>query len=299
MNSTSPRAIALALLVAFTFARAALADTYEDAQSGVGAYVPDGFKGTHMHRKNTDVFMKSDEIEAGISVFAGTFGKAEVERALRDLPLDKAVKSGDVITTLVVYEERIVALAALQGGRMAVLVARPQGLAIGSFVGHSPTDAHVTVVDAVAKSIQARFVENLRFDVPLGYEEGANVEGAEVTYYDRKAGRFIVVADDRTDVTKPYEQQVVDAVQAGLLGENIEATVRQQTVRSPAKGILQVDIVLKSGGVPMAGIITRAALPGRPMWIVTLGTGNEPDAQQAIANFVAASMARKTVVASR
>ena len=290
------RILALALLAAFTFARAANADTYLDGQSGAEAIVPDGFYGTHMHSKDADLLLKSDTLNAGITVLAQTLTKKDIDGLIRQWPKDTSV---DVVSSVAVLADRTIGFARLQGGRIAVFSARPQGIAIGNFVGTAWTDAQLAVVDAVARSIRVQRMERIRFDVPEGF---VKIEKAwtDLVFFDERDGRFVVVEKDATDVTKPVAEQLVDAINAGMLGRKIEATV-SPNVEALQPGVAQVDVAFTSDGVRMSAVVLRVSLPGNPLWIVAAGREGTVVEQRETAAFVLAKLVKmsKIVVASR
>lgn len=295
MNSTRTIALALALLVAFTFARAAHAETYLDGQSGAEVLVPEGFYGTHMHSKDSDLFLKSDTLNAGITVLARALTTKELDEVVLQWPKDQ---TGDISAQRIVFEDRTIGFARLKGGRIAVFSSRPQGVAIGNFVGSEWTDAHVAVVDAVAQSIRVQRMASIRFDVPDGFVKYDNA-WTDLVFFDERGGRFIVVEKDTTDVTKTIPEQIVDAINAGLLGDKVSATV-SPTVRPVQPGVAEVDVVFTSKNVRMSAVVTRVALPGNPLWIVCAGREGNLESQREVNAFVLAKLVKMSkIVATR
>jgi hypothetical protein len=298
-NANRTALLALALLTAFTCARAAHASdaTYVDAKSGVSASLPEGFVGVADHRPDHDLLMKSNEIKATISIVAKSFGPSEVEAIVRQFEEANRERGGNTRASLTVYDDHRVATLTAATGRFIVLSFRPQGMALGSFVGQHASDAHVAVVDAVAQSIRVQKTARLVFDVPNGFAD-IPVENAKVMH-DAATGRYLFMVDDEGDQSKTFAQQAHALVLTGLLGKG-SFTILPETTRSPRTGIGHVDIrfTTKSGGL-MAGVVSRVNMPGRPVWLIIMGPGNEPKTQQALVDEVITSMLRETVVAVR
>lgn len=299
MNANRTTITALALLALFTCARAASAETYVDAKSGVTAFLPEGFYGTSDRSPDEQLVMKRDDIEARISVAAMPLLTEREFKILVEAMSEKDVPAGTVTNQIYAFRDgHRVAYVPSTKGRFYVLVTRPQGLAIGGFVGGQATDAHVAVVDAVAQSISVQKTTKVAFSFPQEFEQVPASDGAFVVR-DPATARYIVMADDDSTANASFAQQAQEMLSKGMLGSG-RPSVYPSSVRSPVTGVGFVDVsyVTKSGDA-MAGVMARVNLPARPVWLVVVGPGHEPGAQQALLNEVVSSMLKETVVASR